>query len=161
MKTIVITKNYYKVLEIIEFNSDKYKSEFKIVPMIYSNKFRIFYLKMFSLKKEIKFDTSKYIEITYHKAKMGLNTKIQLKIIDKNNNNIVEYIPLPLERLIDPNVNTEIPIPLLMIIVPDNVLKEPYVHKNKYVKFEMGNNNIFEIFMTKKDFISSNLFDKY
>lgn len=153
MKKIVITKNEYKVIEIVESNSNNDTCEFKIVPQMDSDKFRAFYLKMFSLKKEIKFDTNNYVEITYHKAQGNLNTKIQIKVLDKETKKVIlDYIPLPLENLVDPNYNTEIPIPLLKITVPDKVLSVPYVHKSKYERFEMGDNNIFEIFMTKNGF---------
>ena len=161
MKKIVITKNNFKVMEIVEANTDKEKCEFKIVPMIENNKFKIYYQKMFSVKKEFEFDHTKYIEIIYHKAMLGLNTKIQLKIFNKEDKSLVCHEQLPLERLMDPDVKTEIPIPLLKIIFPDEILSIPYTQRSKYVRFEMGNNNIYELFMTKKDFIYSNFFDKY
>lgn len=161
MKKIAITKNGYDVLRIIELNSDKDKCTFKIVPKIDLDKLNIKCMRMFSLYQSIEFDPSKIVEITYHKNDGIHETKIHIKMIDKNNKDDVLYKTLPLERLIDPDVNTEIPIPLLKIIVPNSTLTNKYQESSKYVRFDMENNNIFEIFMTKKDFIYEDLIEKF
>ncbi len=161
MKKIAITKNGYDVLRIIELNSDKDKCAFKIVPKIDLDKLNIKCMRMFSLYQSIEFDPSKIVEITYHKNDGIHGTKIHIKMIDKNNKDDVLYKTLPLERLIDPDVNTEIPIPLLKIIVPNSTLTNKYQESSKYVRFDMENNNIFEIFMTKKDFIYEDLLEKF
>lgn len=161
MNKIAITKNGYDVLRIIELNSDKDKCAFKIVPKIDLCKLNIKCMRMYSLYEDIEFDSSKIVEITYHKSDGIHDTKIHIKMIDKENKDDVEYKTLPLERLIDPDVNTEIPIPLLKIVVPNSVLTNKYQESSKYVKFDMEDNNIFEIFMTKKDYIYENLIEKF
>lgn len=161
MKKIAITKNGYDVLRIIELNSDKDKCAFKIVPKIDLDKLNIKCMRMYSLYENIEFDSTKIVEITYHKSDGIHSTKIHIKMIDKDNKGDIEYKTLPLERLIDPDVNTEIPIPLLKIVVPDSLLTNKYQESSKYVKFDMENNNIFEIFMTKKDFIYDDSIERF
>lgn len=161
IKKVVITKNGFDVLKIIEMNSDKQNCAFKIVPLIDLTKLKITTMKMFSLCENIEFDSSKTVEITYHKSDYIHDTKIHIKMIDKQNNENVTYKTLPLNRLIDPNVNTEIPIPLLKITIPNDVLINRHESNNRYVEFDMEENNLLEIFMTRKDFINENFIEKF
>lgn len=99
MKTIVITKNYYKVLEIIEFNSDKYKSEFKIVPMIAVYKMNMlfikheFYIAMIT-NRIIKFDNNNF-KYVYEDDIDNLNfieREKFLYFINKNIKNVINIL---------------------------------------------------------------------
>ncbi len=157
-KKIAITKNGYDILRISEAASDGNNCEFKVCPMIHSQDINIYYMQLFSEPKYFEFDRNKKLTITYHKANENKETKIHLKL---ENESGVEYKDLKLTKLLDPNVNTEIPIPLLKITVPDEVLYKEYRKKNYHTQFEIGNNNIIEVYLTKKGYKDSNLFDKW
>ena len=155
---IAITKNGYDILRIRETSSDGNNCEFKICPMIKPKDINIYYMQLFSEPKYFEFDKNKELEITYHKANNGKRTKIHLKL---KNEFGIEYKDLELTKLVEPNVNTEIPIPLLQIIIPDEVLYKKYEKKKDHTQFEVKNNNIIEIYLTKKGYKDSNLFDKW
>ena len=152
MKKIAITKNGKIVLKIIEMNNKDDMCDFKIVPCIQGDSLKIFSLKMFSLKQQYVFDPSKYIEISYHRYDGIHPTKIQVKIMDSETKELIKHEALPLTRLIDPYVNSYFPIPLLKITIPDNFDGEEYHSSNRYVEFNVGNNNIVELFMIRRDF---------
>ena len=160
-KKIVITKNGYEILKIIEWASDAQNCEFKIIPSIDTQNINIYYMKLFSKGEFFQFDKNKNLEITYHKATLSKPTKIHLKMIDKQNKEDVVYKTLPLDELLDPDINTEIPIPLLKIIIPDNVLTKKYQPKKTYKQFDIQDNNIIEIYMTKSKFIQSDFSQKW
>lgn len=155
---ITITKSGYDILRIIETASDGNNCEFKICPMINTKDINIFCMQLFSEPKYFEFDKNKELEITYHKASNNKRTKIHLKLKSEFD---TEYKELELTKLLDPNVNTEIPIPLLQIIVPNEVLYKKYEKQKKHIQFEVENNNIIEIYLTKKGYKDSNLFDKW
>ncbi len=146
-KKILITKNGYEILKIIEMNSNHDKCSFKIIPMVDNNDLKITATKMFSNPEEIEFDSSKNIELTYHKKTKLYEPKIHIKMIDKITGEIT-YKTLPLKRIIEPNINTIIPIPLLQIIIPDNIVMKKYINDKEYKEFDIGDNNIIEIFLT-------------
>lgn len=151
-KKILITKNGFKLLKIIEGKCDGDKCEFKIIPEVESKYIDIFTLQLFSKSEEFLFDKDRELEITYHKSTLSKPTKIHLKLINKNDKSDIIYKTLPLTRLIDPDIHTEIPIPLLKIIIP-NIINTKLDEKSEkdYKKFEIGDNNIIEIFMTQSE----------
>lgn len=151
MKKIAITKNGLCVLKIIEMNAKDDMCDFKIVPCIQGDSLRIFSLKMFSLKEEYSFDSNHSIEISYHRDDGIHPTKIQIKVFDSNGV-FSHYDSLPITRLIDPNIHTLFPIPLVKMTIPDSSAGEKIQHMNHYVEFDVGNNNIVELFMTPVDY---------
>lgn len=157
-RKIAITKNGYDILRIKETASNGENCEFKICPMIKPQDINIYYMQLFSEPKYIEFDKNKELEITYHKTNGNKKTKIHLKLKDKFD---IEYKSLELTKLLDPNVNTEIPIPLLQIIIPNEVLYAKYKKKNYHTQFEIKDNNIIEVYLTQKGYKDSNLFDKW
>lgn len=159
-KKIVIIKNGYDVLRIIEGKSDGDTCEFKIIFMIDNDNIEICYLQLFSDIQKLEFDKSKKMEITYHKSTISKPAKIHLKLHDKETGKC-EYVSLPLKELIDPDVNTEIPIPLFKIIIPDNVLKTKYIQKKDHVVFDVEDNNMVEIFLTQNGFTKKNYHQKW
>ena len=160
-RKIAITKNGYDILRIIEMSSDGSKCDFKICPQINPIDVNINCMRLFSEPFNIEFDRNKELQITYHKAKDNKRTKIHLLLTNKENKKDFRYITLPLIRLLDPNVNTEIPIPLFQIKISDKVLYKKYKKEKEHVQFEIEDNNIVEIYLTKNGYINSNLFDKW
>lgn len=159
MSKIAITKNGYDVLRIIEGKSDGEKCEFKIVPRISPTKIRIFYMKLFSKIEFFSFDQSQQLEITYHKSTPTKPAKIHLKLTNPQDE--ISYETLPLTEIIDPNIHTEFPIPLFKIIIPDDVLDKKFTSKKDYKVFEVKDNNEIEIFMTRRDFINEDFYNKW
>lgn len=157
-KKIVIAQNGYDILRIIEMNSDKDKCSFKIVPMIDNNKFEINYEKLYSIPQKMEFNEEKKIEITYHKSDGIHVPKIHIKMINKETN-ISEYLTIPLERIIEPDVNSRFPIPLLTISIPKGISNKHINKKDKYNIFDVGNNNLVEVFLVNKNFVGSNFFE--
>lgn len=155
-KKIAIIKDGYDIMRIIEGNSDGEKCDFKICFMNGDSNFDIYYMKLFSRAKKLEFDKNKKWEITYHKATSTKPTKIHLKNKEES-----EYITLPLKELLDPDVNTEIPIPLFKIIIPDGILKNKYKPKKEHRIIDISGNNVVEIFLTKSGMAGSNVYDKW
>lgn len=149
-KEIAITKNGFDLLRIIEGKNDKYECEFIIEPMIDVEKTRIFAMPLFSEPQYIPFDKNCKLHITYHKSTLTKPTKIHLCMEFENGQS--KYETLPLNNLIDPNINTEIPIPLLKVVIPDDVLTVKYNKKTRHKEFDIKDSNIIEVFMTKADF---------
>ncbi len=161
-RKIAITKNGYDILRIVEGSKDGDKCEFKILPRIDAKNIDIYSMKLFSKSECFEFDRNRKIEITYHKSTNDKPTKIHVKQINRNNKEDIIYNTLPLTELLDPDVNTEIPIPLLKIIVPDEILTVPYRRKPKeHREIDIKDNNIIEIYMTRNGYIEANMENKW
>ncbi len=145
-RKIAIIKNGYDILRIREINSDEEKCEFKICIMAEQKNVKILYNKLFSEKKEIEFDKDEYYEITYHKATISQPPKIHIKFPKSNDK---KYITLPLKNLIEPDIHTEIPIPLFKITIPDKCLTVKYKPKKAHKIIDIENNNCIDIYMKK------------
>lgn len=158
-KEIAIIKNGFDILRIIEGKNDKYTCEFVIEPMIDIDKIRIFAMPLFSDVQHIPLEKNCKLHITYHRSTLTKPTKIHLRMEFEDGQ--VKYETLPLNNLLDPNINTEIPIPLMKLIVPDNVLSKKYTPKSKHRPFDIKNSNIIEIFMTKSNFKSVQYYKKW
>lgn len=158
-RKIAITKNGYDILRIIEIESDGNACGFKITPQVKIDDINIYCMRLFEEPKGIYLDKTKNFEITYHKSNDAQKTKIALKYLDEDNHPL--YVNLPLTKLIDPDVNTEIPIPLLKIIVPDNILYKPYKKDKRHRQFDIGDSNVIEVFLTKAGFINSDFVNKW
>ena len=162
MRKIAIIKNGFDILRIIEGNCDGDKCDFKIVPMVDIECIRIFCMRIFSDAEEVIFDRNRKFELSYHKATISKPTKIHIKSISKDDPNDIIYKTLPLDNLIDPNIHTEFPIPLLKITLSDSVLTKKYKTDIKNHKvFDIGDSNILEIFMTKSHFMDTNFYEKW
>lgn len=146
-KKIAITKKGYDVLRIIEINSDHEKCSFKIVPMVENRKLKITATRMFSLPEEVSFDKNSIIELTYHKREGLHQPKIHIKMIDRENSKLITYIDLPLKEVTSPNIKVKIPAPLLQITIPDGALHKKYKPGKDKKEFDIGNNNVVEIFI--------------
>ena len=90
-KKIVITKNGYEILKIVEWGSDKLNCDFKIIPMIDVKDINVFYMKLFSKVEYFEFDKTRDLEFTYHKATLRQPTKIHLKLTNKEDKNDIKY----------------------------------------------------------------------
>lgn len=144
-RKIAITKNGYDILRIIEFESNKDRCSFKIIPMVDNKDLKITATRMYELPEEVSFDINKRIELTYHKKDKLNSSKVHIKMIDKDNN--VVFKTLPLKEIISPSVRVKIPVPLLKIVVPDNVLVKKYKKSEDKKEFDIGSNNIIEIYL--------------
>lgn len=160
-KCIAITKKGYDILRIIELERNEKECGFKICPLTDAKNVDIYYLKLFSDVELFPFDNNKRLEITYHRSNNEEPAKIHLKLIDNANDKIFNYITLPLDKIISPNVNTEFPIPLFQVAIPDNLSNKKYQKRKNHLQFEIEDNNVIEIFLTKKDFINSNFATKW
>ncbi len=157
---VAIIKNGYDILRIVQGSKDIDNCDLKICFM--NSNYEIKYMKLFSNYKNLKFDKNSKWELTYHRATISKPTKIHLKNkIEKE-----KYITLPLTELLDPNFNTEIPIPLFKVIVSNgcNLIKkynEKGMPKKDHTIIDMKENNILEIYLTKNGFIKSNFYEKW
>ena len=142
-------------MRIIEMNSDNENCEFKIVLFIDNCDIDIKYLKLFSTIEKQEFDKTKKFELTYHKKSATQPTKIHLKFDDG------EYISLPLTELVNPNVNTEIPIPLFKITLREDTLKKKFKENDAHKVIDMKNNNIAKFYLTSADYITNNYSKKW
>lgn len=155
-RKLSIIKNGYDVLRIIEMGL----GEFKITNETGNNDFKVYTLSLFSKPQKLDFNKSKKWEISYHVSTNEMPTKIHLKNEDGK-----EYITLPLKELIDPDINTEIPIPLFKVLIPDSCLSKRYKRSIKgdknHVVIDIGDNNSLEIFVTSADFVERNYIEKW
>ena len=164
-KKVAITKNGYDILRIVEGKSNGEKCEFQISPQISPESIRFFAMPLFSNAEYVPYDQTRKLEITYHKATSTKPTKIHLKLTDRNDKSNIISQTLPLKELIDPNVKTEIPIPLFKVIIPDEVLKteerKEFKPDKKHVAFDVKQNNVIEVFMTRVNFELSTFQEKW
>lgn len=158
-KKIAITKNGYDILRIVQGKTTEEHCEFKIIPMVEPKDTRICYMKLFSEPEEFKFDKEFKFEITYHIANEKEPAKIHIKIDNKELEN--PYKTIPVSKLIEPNIKTEIPIPLFKLIIPDEVLTKKYKHKKEHKEFNIKENNIIEVFMKRAGDIGTDNFEKW
>lgn len=158
-KKIAVTKNGYDILRIVQGKTTEENCEFKIIPMIEPKNIRIFYMKLFSKPEELEFSKESKFEITYHIANEKEPAKIHIKINNKELKN--PYITIPVHKLIEPNINTEIPIPLFKIVIPNEVLTKKYKPKKEHKKFDIGENNIIEFFMKRAGDMETDNFEKW
>lgn len=156
---IAIIKDGYDILRIIQGSKDEDNCDFKICLM--NSNYEIKYMKLFSNYKNLEFDKNDDWELTYHKSTISKPTKIHLKSKTEKD----KYITLPLTELLEPNFNTEIPIPLFKVIVPNgckliNKYNENGAKKDHRI-IDMTGNNIAEIYLTKNGFMGSNFYEKW
>ena len=90
-----------------------------------------------------------------------MHSEIHIKLINKLDNNDYNIIPLNLKNILDPNVNTEIPIPLLRAIIPDEILNVKYKKSTEHKNFDIQDNNIIDIFLTKPNFVKEDFIRKW
>ena len=146
-KKMIITKNGHKLFKVIEGKCTEDKCEFKIIPEMQSTEIKIFTMQLFSKAEEFIFDTNRILEITYHKSTLSQPAKIHLKLTNKKDKADIKYETLPLRNLIEPDINTEIPIPLFKVIIPNEVDTKIYTKGNEYKVFDIKDSNVIEIFM--------------
>lgn len=146
-KKMIITKNGHKLFKVIEGKCTDDKCEFKIIPEMQSTEIKIFTMQLFSKAEEFIFDTNRILEITYHKSTLSQPAKIHLKLTNKKDKADIKYETLPLRNLIEPDINTEIPIPLFKVIIPNEVDTKIYTKGNEYKVFDIKDSNVIEIFM--------------
>ena len=149
-RKLSIIKKGYDVLRIIEMGN----GEFKITNETGIKDFNVYAQELFLKPKYINFDKSQEWEISYHSSTDKEPAKIHLK---KRKNN--EYTTLPLTNLIDPDTNTEIPIPLFKVIIPDVALSKEYNYDvngdKEHVVIDIEDNNSIEIFLTSNLFVKN------
>lgn len=146
---IAIVVDGIDICRIIPFNSDIGKYELKIDFL--ENEFEISLFKLFC-KEPIKFELedSPQREITYHK---GTNEKpIIIHLKHKEDQTNERYIPLPLKKIIAPNVNNIFPLPILKLEIPSKINGKKYKHKPNHRVIELEDCNVLEVFMAHSDF---------
>ena len=156
---IAVVKNGFDILRIIEMDNDSDNCSFKIVPMIDISLLQIDYSKMFNLRRKLDNNYDNRIEISYHKSNGTHEAIIHIKKDNKRTRD--SYDDIPLNRLKDPNINGLFPIPLLEISVPDNMVLTKRYNSHDSKTFDMGNDNVVSLFLTKNDYIYENIFDKF
>jgi hypothetical protein len=149
---IAITKNGKDICRIIPINPNNGEYDFKMA--FHNNEFDIVIYKLLEKKPLFcKIYDSIDWEITYHRKTEKDQTKIHLKHkpVDKPeqffDSEHEEYITLPLEKLLEPIVNTLFPIPLMKIEITDcETAKDMKYKKGKHI-IDLQDSNILEIFL--------------
>lgn len=157
-KKVAILKDGKDIGRIIPFNVDGDEYDFKI--SFSKNNYQICIYKFLSNKPEIQLmDDSPEWEISYHRSTISRPTTIHLK--EKKNQ--PQYKELPLKRLMDPDINSEFPIPFMKIEIPNGLDSTVYNGKNssQHIKFDMEDANVAEFYLANSNFDFENFSNKW
>jgi hypothetical protein len=146
MPKVAIVKDGYDIGRIILGSSSNGNYDFKINML--NNDYEILIVKLFDRPQKVEIDDARDWEITYHRAAKGMPPKIHLK--HKQNSS---YKTLDLKKMLEPNVMSEFPIPLMKIFIPSTECANAYNCKRKeHILFDMAYGNTAEIYLTNPDF---------
>lgn len=99
-------------------------------------------------------------EITYHRHTQTQPTKIHSKRINEQGKKI--YNPLGLDRLRDPTIHSEFPIPLFRIQIPKvDTYKDYEQNSKKHIVVDLEDCNIAEFFLVPANFDYTKFSDKW
>jgi len=158
VKKVAIVQSGKDIGRIIPFNIDSSRDfEFKI--NFLNNDYEVNMYKLLSLAPIIfEVDDSTKWEISYHRAFGIKPTVIHLK--EKKNN--PDYKPLPLDRLVDPIVHTEFPLPFMEIEVPPSPTRNNYKPNPKeHVSLDLEDCNVAEFYLTRISYNFENFMNKW
>ncbi|MGE4284018.1 MAG: hypothetical protein AB7G87_09895 [Clostridia bacterium] len=156
IQSIAIIKNGYDICRIIPNDPKNGKYNLKI--SLLGKPFNIELYKQFAVRAtRIELDYQESVEISYHIGDRNYPVLIHLK--EKSKNGEIKYKRLPLDHIKAPNVNSEYPMPLFRLVLPDLAIIEkqyslysPKPKKHRVLNIE--DNNVVEFWMTGASFES-------
>lgn len=158
VEKVAIIKNGKDIGRIIPFNMDSSRDyEFKI--SFLKNDYELnMYPFLSKAPEKFKLDDMTQWEISYHRA-LGLKPPI-IHLKEKKNN--PQYKPLPLQRLVEPTVHTEFPIPFMKLEIPQNSAEGNYKQNSKeHAEFDMEDCNVAEFYLTNIKFNGERFMNKW
>jgi hypothetical protein len=147
---VAIIKNGIDIGRIIPFNMDQDEREYDFKISFAKNNYEISAYSLLSkIPERVAFEDMVDWEISYHRSNEIKPTVIHLK--EKKNQPV--YKQLPLQRLVDPTIHSEFPIPFMRIEIPSDFTGKNYKPKPKeHIIFDLENNNVAEFYLTHIDF---------
>lgn len=156
VQSIAIIKNGYDICRVIPNDPKNGKYNLKI--SLLGKPFDIEVYKQFAVRAtRIELDYQESIEISYHIGDKNYPVLIHLK--KKGKNGEIQYTKLPLDHIKAPNVNSEYPMPLFRLVLPNqSIIEQDYSRYSpkpkKHRVLDIEDSNVVEFWMTGTSFNS-------
>lgn len=157
---VSIVKDGRDICRLIFMKADEGRYDLKLD--FIGNSFQVQTYRLFSQRPVVWDVAEPQSNMSYHYGRNKNPVLIHIK-----NENPAEgekqYITLPIHRIQPPNVNQMFPLPLLKIEIPNSVVSEAKVYREKtyHHKIDVEDSNVLELFMLPEGGVTQYSINKY